>query len=284
MSILFDTLRFQNDTHHGGQKPIVAEVGVIVDNIPTTVFSEDGTNYDVDLPGHVKPGYYYVAMISALKETKGVRMEDWGKRYFVSKESIFEYIYGYANENDPPEYIECYDRIADAVESDFLSFFLLMNKLIHESRDDRARINDERRTSRLKTPIETSIQIDRVDKINIVSKSVISENPYRELRFEITVSDGWAPYIRDVLSVIPRCCFKKCDENGNTEEEYPTLDDCRDSIYFSDFVRLAKATEEKVTAYFNEEAVSLAQRFTNEEIESMKIGILGRALGVRKYL
>ncbi len=282
--ILFDSLSFQNETHHGGRRPIVAEVGVIVDNIPSTVLSENGEWLDIDLPVRVKPGYYYVAMISALKDTNGVQMEDWGKRYFVSKESIFEYIYGYANENDPPEYIESYDRIADAADSDFLSFFLLMNKLIDESRDDRARINEERRTSRLKTPIETTIQIDQIDKALIVSKAVISDTPYRELRCEIIVGYNDAGYLGDILTVKPWCFFKKCDENGNAEEEYLMLDGCSDSIYFSDFVRLAKATEERLISYFDEEAASLSKRFTKEEIQSLKVGILGRALGVKDYL
>ena len=281
MSILFDTLRFQNETHEGGRKPIVAEVGVIVNNLPTFVSPEDG---EIDLPVHVKPGYYYAAMISTPKETKGVEMEDWGKRYFVSKESIFEYIYGYANENDPPEYIENYDRIADAADSDFLSFFLLMNKLIDESRDDRARINEERRISRLKTPIKTTVQIDQIDNVRIISKSAISETPYSELRCEIIVGDSDAGYLGDILTVTPWCFFKKCDESGNSEEEHLRLDGCSDSIYFSDFVRLAKATEKKLTSFFDEEKEALAQRFTPEEINSLKVGILGRALGVKEYL
>ena len=78
--------------------------------------------------------------------------------------------------------------------------------------------------------------------------------------------------------------FKKCDESGNSEEEHLRLDGCSDSIYFSDFVRLAKATEEKLTSFFDEEKEALAQRFTPEEINSLKVGILGRALGVKEYL
>ena len=292
MSILFDTLKFQNENHEGRhrQKPIVAEIGVIVNNLPTYAPSKgaDGEWSDNELPTRVKPGYYYVAMISTFNETNGVWMEDWGKRYFVSKESIFEYVYGYSNEEDPPEYIECYDRIADAVDSDFLDFFLLMNRLIHESRDDRARINSERRESKHNSLIDTTIQIDRVDNLMIMSRSVISQRPYRELRYEIMVDEGHnrgeALFDGTIVHVLPFCSFKICGKNDKVLNEYMSLDDTIGTVCFSDFVRLAKATEERLVAYFTEDAAKLTQRFTDDEIKSLKVGILGRALGMREYL
>ena len=123
MSIRFDSLQFQNNTQFGEDGPIVAEVGAIVDNLPS-----DDTNYS-ELKASVDEGYYYVAMICRKDPKKNSFDFSKDKRYVVSKTSIIEYIFGFADENEIPDFVEDYSSISEAVDSDFLDFFCLRTAL-----------------------------------------------------------------------------------------------------------------------------------------------------------
>ena len=287
MIVLFDNLKFQNDTHMGGKGPIVAEVGVLVLDIPSDHYSEEeGWTY-IDVPLNIEPGYYYVAMISKTESVGGVGSEDWGKKYLVSKESIYEYVYGFGDENEPPVYIETYDRIADAVDSVFLNYFLLMNQLIDVSRHDQAEMIYERRSKKLASKIETDIQIDKIDSIHIISRACTTDDE-KLLSCEIVIDESGNCGVAFTINngdphLFPACMYVVSDKNGNTEKVYYTLDRAYDSPYFACFVEMKKATEEKLCAFFEQEDYSLKERFSEKEIAALKTGILGAAMGMKEY-
>ena len=285
MSIVFDKLQFQNNTHFGETNPIVAEIGVEVTTIPTEIPSDDGGCEYEDVPLKVDPGYYYVAVISKVESVGGIGMEDWGKTFLVSKESVFEYVYGFANEDEPPEYIETYDRIADAAESDFLNYFLLINQMIDASRHDQAGVIKERREKALASDIETSIRIDQINRISIISRALTNDTDKTEVRCEITLDEESDSvfFEENKCYISPRCWYMVSSEKGILEKHF-TMDRAYDTRYFSCFVELERVTKERLCSYFEREQISLEKRFGKEGTSTLKTGILGVALGIKEYM
>ena len=286
MSILFDKIQFQNCTHFGENRPIVAELGVLVTNIPSDVCDGDEWHTE-DVPLTVDPGYYYVSMTYQAEPVNGIGMEDWGKKYIVAKESIYEYVFGYADPDEPPEYIESYDRIADAADSVFLNSFLLLNRLIDDSRTDQAPLIRYRREKMLKAEIDAVVTIERIDKFNISVGGTTDDADQKEIRLDIVLDRerniggffGFGPE----YTLIPSCVYVVRDQYGRVEEEYRTLDDTYNTIYFNCFVELQKKAREVVFVYLDKNASSLRKSFKAYELSALKKGILGAALGMKEY-
>ena len=289
MSIRFDSLQFQNNNQYGKRGPIVAEIGVIVDNLP----SDDPDYMDVDLPVHADEGYYYVAMICRQDPEKKSFDLDKDKRYVVSKTSVIEYIFGFAADDEMPDFFEDYRSISDAVDSDFLDFFLFENSLIQESIADRAVTNHLRR-EKAKGYGEghTSITIKSLKDFRVSTRLSIDEA--KEILHEIIISkDNGGENIgslttgagsRERTIVVPEQHFKLI-ENDEILVDVPVLENLfrSDQEYFPAFAKAEKTTKQNVLQYFVEKAAELESRFTKEEIEDLKAGILGNGLGIKEY-
>ena len=289
MSIRFDSLQFQNNTQYGKRGPIVAEIGVIVDNLP----SDDPDYMDVDLPVHADEGYYYVAMICRQDPEKKTFNLDKDKRYVVSKVSVVEYIFGFESDDEMPEFLEDYHSISDAVDSDFLDFFLFENSLIQESIADRAVTNHLRR-EKAKGYGEghTSITIKSLEDFRISTRLSIDET--KEILHEIIINENSGGFVIGCVTtaagndgrttVSPEQHFKLI-ENDEILVDVPALEYLfrSDQEYFPAFAKAEKTTKQNVLRYFRENAVELESRFTKGEIEDLKAGILGNGLGIKEY-
>ena len=288
MGIRFDSLQFKSNAQYGVNGPIVAEVGVIVDNLP----SDAPDSMGVDLPVHVDEGYYYVSMVCRQDPGKSCFDLDRDKRYVVSKVSIIEYIFGFASDDEMPDFYEDYRSIGDAADSDFLDFFLFENRLVHESNMDRAWINT-RRHEKEKDYGEgkTTIRIESLDNIEIRTRLAIGNN--KEIEHEIVLTETSPGFIGEGVQfgggkkrtlIIPWQNFILY-ENGEVKTTVPILEDLYDSDYeyFSAFAKAEKTTKQNVLQYFKDNTAELESRFTKDEIEDLKAGILGNGLGIKEY-
>ena len=289
MSIRFDSLKFQNNTQYGINGPILAEVGVIVDNLPP----EDPEYVDTELPIHVEEGYYYVAMICRQDPSKNTFDLDKDKRYVVSRTSVYEYIFGFTNEDEMPDYLEDYQSISDAVDSDFLDFFLFENSLVQESIQDRAVVNYQRR-EKAKNYGEgiTTIKIESLNNFQICTHLTINDT--EEIVHEILLNEESNGNIfygfrqmnesEERTVVFPEQNYFLY-ESGKVKAHVPILEYLYRSNqeYFPAFAKTEKTTRKNVLLYFEQHSEELETRFSKRDIEDLKSGILGYCLGIKEY-
>ena len=263
MYFTIDSIRFQNASQHFAGFKTIAEMGVEVDSRPT--FDEDDAIRNaVDEQSNIMDGYYYVTVFR--------EVDNWDNRvyhYTVSLESVYDYFYGFVPREEKPVFLEYYSRLEDTVNSDFVDYFLRLDRQIEESRSDTGH-NYSTKYLGESTDFKTEISINSVDDFQITAQSRLQDD--ESVLFQLMInSDGWS------FNGIIRPFMRYYVDTGSFKEEYPSLHFVGCSKYFRGLYDLEQYTVTKIKKYF--EGKELVSHFSVEELARLREGILHSCLG-----
>ena len=254
MEFYVDAIRMQNPTHFFKEFKLIAEMGITV-----IIVSDDSY-------AKVEPGYYYVSIYREF-----LKNADFISHYTVSRESIYDYFYGYTPKDNIPEIVEQYDQIEDAIQSEFLDFFLKLDKLIEESRNNT--VNNTSKFTAKNKSFKGEISIISAENYTINTSCILSndENPIYEICLFVDSNQGYniggniLPYMHYEVHI------------GDKIKEFPNLRFIGNEPYFLGCYELEQFTLSKVKEYIKKN--NIESDFTKEDFQSLKMSLLHRCLG-----
>ena len=265
MYFTIDSIRFQNASQHFAGFKTIAEMGVEVDTRPT--FDEDDTIRNaVDEQSDIMDGYYFVSVFR--------EVDNWDNRvyhYTVSLESVYDYFYGFVPREEKPVFLEYYSRLEDTVNSDFVDYFLRLDRQIEESRSDTGH-NYSTKYLGESTDFKTEISINSVDDFQITAQSRLLSDESVHYQLIIKTSAG-----RPVINGIIRPHMRYYVDTGKIKKEYPSLHFVGCNEHFRGLYELEQYTVKEAKKYFEEK--ELISRFSAEDLARLREGILHSCLG-----
>ena len=210
-------------------------------------------------------GYYYVTVFR--------EVDNWDNRvyhYTVSLESVYDYFYGFVPREEKPVFLEYYSRLEDTVSSEFVDYFLRLDRQIEESRSDTGH-NYSTKYLGESTDFNTEISIDSVDDFRITAQSRLLSDESVHYQLIISSIGGFMddekirPYMRYYV------------DTGSIKKEYPSLHFVGCDEHFRGMYELEQYTVKEVKKYF--EGKELVSHFSVEELARLREGILHSCLG-----
>ena len=265
MYFTIDSIRFQNASQHFAGFKTIAEMGVEVDTRP---FSDenDTVRNAVDEQSDIMDGYYYVTVFR--------EVDNWDNRvyhYTVSLESVYDYFYGFVPREEKPVFLEYYSRLEDTVNSEFVDYFLRLDRQIEESRSDTGH-NYSTKYLGESTNFKTEIRFDSAVDFQIAAQSSLLADESVHFQLIITHSAS-RPVINGKIWPFMRYYV----DTGSLKEEYPSLHFVGCSKYFRGLYELEQYTVKEAKKYFEDK--ELISRFSAEELARLREGILHSCLG-----
>ena len=276
MSIKIDTLRFQNSSSFKRDLPFLAEAGISVDTIPE--FDEDGMPIkpETDIP----LGYYYVSINKSRTTFADLPYgtDEWNKTYSVSKDSIYDYLYGYNDEQETPIILERYNNIEAAAGSAFLSYFLFLEQLMIDSQIADSDYHAGPKEALKEDSISTSIVVKAVDDFSVISN--VQVDGEHTLCLSITTENGYSiQKSEDELYVFPIKRFMIINKHGDCLASYPLLEFTGRTRRFNQFLQLEQLTHTRVKDYLKKEFTSPDCKYKQAQQKVLRQSLLTLCFG-----